>query len=144
MKSDQIYIGNIMSCTSYKEHITFGSSLSIGGQEICSDSFGYIEQKSEIYKENAILLKLKNGGFVDLDNLNTFFDHISVKKRCTKDGFYLDGIIMSTSAHKEGCLFVDSNPETLHMYEPSNIVQNISVHQFKKKMKKNSTTLEKK
>ena len=44
MKSDKIYIGNIMCCTDYQEHTTFSSTTLVDNKEVCSDSFGYIEE----------------------------------------------------------------------------------------------------
>jgi|GEM_PF-957631 len=138
MKTDQIYIGNINRCTKYVSHTTFSSETFIGDDCICSDSFGYIDKDFEPYKENAILIKLKNGGFVDLENLNTVLDHLEVLTTSTKDGFYLGGIIMSNHAHCEGCLFVDQI--SLKSYYPENKNDvNISARQLKKQIKKKPT-----
>ena len=136
MKTDQIFIGNINKCTKYINHTTFSSGTFIGDTCICSDSFGYIEKEDEIYKENAILIKLKNGGYVDLENLNSIFNHLEVLTKTTRDGFYLGGIIMSTSAHCEDSIFVDSKSLVPYYAENKNN-SNISARQLKKQIRKN-------
>jgi hypothetical protein len=138
MKTDQIFIGNINKCTKYINHTTFSSGTFIGDQCIGCDSFGYIEKEDEIYKENAILIKLKNGGYVDLENLNSIFDHLKVLNTTTRDGFYLGGIIMSTSAHCVGSIFVDQKSLVPYYTENKNN-SNISARQLKKQIKRNST-----
>ncbi len=133
MKTDQIFIGNINKCTKYISHTTFSSETFIGDQCISSDSFGYIEKEAEIYKENAILIKLKNGGYVDLENLNTVLDYLKVAKTFTKGGFYLGGIVLSTFAYNEGSLFVDSN-SLVPYYAETKKNENISTRQLKKQL----------
>jgi hypothetical protein len=135
MKTDQIFIGNINRCTKYVNHTTFSSGTFIGDECICSDSFGYIEKEDELYKENAILIKLKNGGFVDLENLNSILDHLKVLNTTTKDGFYLGGIIMSTHAHCKDSIFVDSK-SLVPYYSESKTNGKISARQLKKQLKK--------
>jgi len=131
MKTDQIFIGNINKCTKYKIHNNFSSETFIGDQCICCDSFGYIEVENEVYKENAILIKLKNGGYVDLENLNSIFDHLKIAGTIKKEGFYLGGIIMSNYAHCNGSIFVDT--KSLVPYRTKNkTYSNISVRQLKK------------
>ncbi len=87
IKTDQIFIGNINKRTKYIDHTTFSSEIFIGDQCISYDSFGYIEKEDKIYKEKAVLIKLKNGGCVDLENLNTVFDYLRVAGTITKEGF---------------------------------------------------------
>jgi len=137
MKTDQIFIGNINKCTKYVDHVTFSGKTFIGDECICSDSFGYVEKQDVVYKENAILIKLKNGGYVDLEKLNSIFDHLKVLNATTKDGFYLGGIIMSTSAHCEDCLFVDSKSLVPYYTENKNN-SNISARQLKKQINRNN------
>ena len=74
MKTDQIFIGDIRKCTKYETHTTFSSSTYIGDQCIGCDSFGYIDKDDELYKENAVLIKIKNGGYVDLERFNSILD----------------------------------------------------------------------
>ena len=78
MKPEQIFIGNIRRCTKYENHTTFSSSTYIGDQCIGCDSFGYIEEENELYKENAILIKVEHGGYVDLEKLNSILDYIKM------------------------------------------------------------------
>jgi len=107
MKPEQIFIGNIRRCTKYENHTTFSSSTYIGGQCIGCDSFGYIEKEDELYKENAVLIKVEHGGYVDLEKLNSILDYIKIYSDITKDGYRLGGLMMSTSAHCINSLFID-------------------------------------
>ena len=109
MKAKQIFIGNIRECTKSEEHITTTSKTYSNGECVGSESMGYINTESDIYRENAILIKIKNGGYVDLTRLNSILDYIKVRKDITKWGFRLGGLIMASSANRVGKLFVDEN-----------------------------------
>ena len=134
MKIDMnnVFIGTIRKCTKYKMHTTFSAGTYIGNVCISEECFGHVETDSTVYKENAKLLKITNGGYVDLDLLNNFLDEIKVKSRITKNGFYLNGLIMSTSANKMDCLFVDE--ESLIQYEPLKEIKRPTVKKLKKTM----------
>ena len=111
MKAEQIFIGNINKCTKYEQHDILKSELidGISGEVIGCERFGYIEREGEVYKENAILIKLQNGGYVDIDNLNSILDQLSVYRDITRDGYKAGRLIMPTLAWKEGCLYVDES-----------------------------------
>lgn len=106
MKTDQIFIGDINKCTKYETHNTFSSSTYIGDECVSCDSIGYIDTDDEPYKENAILIKIENGGYVDLERFNSILDYISIYQDITKDGFRLGGLMMSTSPCCVDDLFV--------------------------------------
>ena len=128
-----INLGTIKKCTEYKIHTTFSSTVSINGIDCFKDSFGHIESDSEIYKENAVLIKVVDSGYVDLDSLKRFRDTIKVKNSITRDGgFYLDRLILGTSEYKEGCLFVDES--TLKQYEPLDNKKTKTIKQLKKSL----------
>lgn len=128
-----IYFGTIKKCTEYEMHTTFSSKMSINGIDCFEDSFGMIESDSEIYKENAVLIKVVESGYVDLDTLKGFRDTIKVKNSITRNGgFYLDRLILGNSEHKEGCLFVDES--TLRQYEPLDNKKTTTVKQLKKSL----------
>ena len=107
MKAEQIFIGDIRKCTKYETHTTFSSSAYIGNQCIVCDSFGYIDEDDELYKKNAILIKIKSGGYVDLERFNSIIDYIRIYHDITKNGYRLGRLMMSTSAHCIDSLFVD-------------------------------------
>lgn len=109
MKAKQIFIGNIRECTKSEEYITTTSKTYINGECVGTESMGYINIESDIYRENTILIKIKNGGYVDLARLNSILDYIKVRKDITKWGFRLGGLIMASSANRVGELFVDEN-----------------------------------
>lgn len=93
MEEERYFIGNIKKCTKLKTHKTFEMVT-----EGITDSFGYIEIEDELYKENAILLKTKEG-YIDLDNLTTLYN---IKKNRNKKN-----ILMPTYPIYIGCLFID-------------------------------------
>lgn len=134
MKSEQIFIGDIRKCTKYETNNTFSSGMYIGNQCIDCTSFGYIDTDDEIYKENAVLIKLKNGSYVDLERLNSVLDYIRIYRDMTSDGYYLGGIMMSTSAYGMDSLFVDEKSLTPY-YTDKQQPSHISVHQLKKHAK---------
>lgn len=135
MKTDQIFIGDIRKCTKYETHTTFSGSEYIGDCCIGCDSFGYIDEDNELYKENAILIKIKNGGYVDLERFNSILDYIKIHQDITKDGYRLGGLMMSTSAHCINSLFVDENSLKPY-YADKQQTSDISVRQLKKQIKK--------
>ena len=91
----------------------------------------------ELYKENAVLIKVKNGGYVDLENFNSILDYIKIHQDITKNGYRLGGLIMSTSAHCINSLFVDRK-SLIPYYKNKEQDNNISVHQLKKQINNNS------
>lgn len=136
MKTDQIFVGNIRKCTKYELHTKFSSSISMGQGIVISDSVGHLTTDDELYKENAILIKIKNGGYVDLERVHSIFDHIRVYRDITENGIRLGGLIMSTEAHCIDSLFVDR--ASLKPYYPDKQqTDDISVRQLKKQLKKN-------
>ncbi len=137
MKTDQIFIGDIRKCTKYETHTTFSSETYFGNQCIACDSFGYIDSDDELYKENAILIKIENGGYVDLDCFKSFLDYFKIYQDITKEGYRLGGLMMSTKAHCINSLFVDK--ESLKpYYVDKQQTKNISVHKLKKQVKNNN------
>lgn len=134
MKTEQIYVGNIRKCTKYETHTTFSNRTYIGDQCIGCDSFEYIDSDDELYKENAVLIKIKNGGYVDLERINSILDYIRIYRDITKDGYRLGGLMMSTSAHSKDSLFVDKKPLKPY-YDDKQPNSKISIHQLKKQIK---------
>lgn len=89
----------------------------------------------DIFRENAILIKFTDGGYVDLDKLNSFLDYIGIYQDVTN--YHLRELIMSTSAHYLGSLFVDE--ESLKpYYDNLEQTKKISVHRLKKEVKNNN------
>ena len=80
MKPDKVFIGNIKRCTKYISHSRFTGNVFIGEECVNLSSFGYIESEDELYKENAVLVKTKNGGYIDLENFNSILDYLKIYK----------------------------------------------------------------
>ena len=133
MKTEQIFTGDIRKCTKYERHTSFESKTYINGVCVDCDSFGHIETDDVLYRENAVLIKIQNGGYIDLDTLNSVLDYIKVKKNIKEDGFILGGLILDTSAHCMDSLFVDS--ESLKPYYNNDKKDNISVRKLRKQVK---------
>lgn len=104
MEESNLFIGNIKKCTKYETHKII--SFSMAG---CCDSFGYMEIEEELYKENAALIKTKDGKFIDIEDI---LDISQIKKTKGK-------IKMTTYPTKKGCLFVDEKTLKPHGTEYS-------------------------
>lgn len=133
MKPEQIFIGSIRKCTKYEMHTTFSMTISIGGAPLGTDSFGYIEQDSILEKENAVLVKLEKGGYVDLDTFNSALDYLRIYKDVTKHGYRTGGLILSTSPNKIGSIFVDESSVKPY-YQTKDKVKNITFGKLKKEV----------
>lgn len=130
---ENVFIGTINKCTQYDIEKIFSDEVYIGNSWIGGDSIGYIIKDGLPFKENAILLKVAKDGYVDLDTLNSFLDEIKVKSNISKNGgFYLNGLILSNSPHKFGCLYVDES--TLKQYKPLKEIKKPTVKKLKKTM----------
>ena len=134
MKTEKIYIGNIRRCTSYEEHYTRTASTCIDDMCIENESLGYINSDDVLYKENAILLKLDNGGFVDLEDLNSLLDILKLKKNSLSKWITLGGSVMITTPYENDCLFVDRN--SLRNYSDE-VKSNVSVYKLRKNIANN-------
>lgn len=133
MKIEGVYVGTIRKCTKYDHHESFRNETFINGISLGCSGFGHIEVDDEPYKENAMLVKIENGGYVDLGRFNSILDYLKIYKSFTKNGFTLGGLMMSTSAHKLNSLFVDE--ETLEPYYKNNSKQkNVSMLKLKKQI----------
>lgn len=135
MKPEQIFIGNIRKCTMYEEYNKIRYGAYLDGTPIGCDTICNCKTKSKLYKANAILVKLKCGGYVDIDNLNNILDYFKMNKDIKRDGYYLGGMIMSYEAHAKDCLFVDYS-SLREYYQYPEIENNISVKKLKKEIKR--------
>ena len=107
MRPEQIFIGNIRKCTKYESHTIFQSKTYMDEECIGFDFFGCLNIDDELFKENAILIKIEKGGYVDLERFNSILDYVKIYKDITKDGYVLGGLMMSTYSHGLDSLFVD-------------------------------------
>lgn len=125
---ENVYIGSIRICTKYNTY-NEGTSKDC----ISEEGFGSIEIDSFVSRKNAKLLKVTNGGYVDLDYLNSFLDELKVKNGLKKNGgFYSGGLIIGTSPSKVHMAFVDES--TLIQYEPLKEIKRPTVKKLKKTM----------
>lgn len=61
-----------------------------------------------MYKENVLLVKIKNGGYVEFDKLNSLINKIKIGKDIHKNG-WREGFMMSTCPSYVGDHFVDDS-----------------------------------
>lgn len=106
---EDVYVGDIYKCTEHRYTPTMENCFCLGEGFDYYGTVGYIVKKGKLYKSNAILVKIKNGGFVDIDSYKTFIDYIKICRDITKNGFILDGIVLETSPHKIDSLYVESD-----------------------------------
>ncbi len=139
MDSKQIFIGNIKKCTKYDISTTFSSETYIGEQCISCDSFGYIQEESEIAKENAVLIRVAKSRYVDIDSYRSAVDYFKVRQSLTGTRMNMDGIVMSTSPYHVGCLFVDEDSLQPYYTEEQD-PKNISVRKLKKELRQKNNS----
>lgn len=106
MKSDSIFVADIKKCTSYDTTNLFCCEEYINGKLVGRSGFGYITHEGEVIKKDAILINLKNGGYVDIDSLNGVVDVVKTLKDMRRRGFVTGGKIMSTSPSRVGSVYV--------------------------------------
>lgn len=129
IKVTSIYIGNIMKVLSneivikHKVHIP-GISLNLGQPKF----------KSERFKENAILIKVAENGYVDFDS----YDELKVKKCLnTNESFILDGtIIPATLSPILQDLYID--PKSLKPFPIGSKQDDILIDELDKVFKKSN------
>ena len=137
MRAEQFYRGNIFECTSLTiEHYPV---------EVCS-IFGGIETKisykHKLVKFCAILVKLDNGYYVDIENLNSLLDYLKLYRDCivVNSNLYSLGLLTTASnflmstRQSEGSLFVDKS--SLVPYYDGAMKKSISIHSLRKTLKK--------
>ena len=136
MNTDKIFLGDIRKCTKYEVQKMYTFSTYINDQCIGCDSFGYVDCDDELFKEKAILIKIENGGYVDLENLNSILDYIKIYRDIKKDGYRLGGLMMSTSPHCVDSLFVDQDSLRPY-YAKDQQVTDIPLRKLKKQVNNN-------
>lgn len=133
MKTDRIFIGNIKMCTKCEFCNVISNNDYIDDKCIGSASFGYIDYEEKIVKENAILIKLKDYFYVDIENLNSFLDYILISGVIINP--ILTNLAILTAPYKKNQLFVDK--ESLKPYYGNEEkIDNISLKTLKKNLKK--------
>lgn len=130
MKSNQIFIANLRKCTKHESHALFQSSTEINGESLGGEIFGYTDRQDELYKENAILIQMKNGAYVDIDVLKSYFDYLKLFRDITPNGFINNGIFLSTMPTKVGDIFIDY--KTIEPYYDFPQVENVSFRSLKR------------
>lgn len=134
MKPDKVFIGNIKRCTKYISHSRFTGNVFIGEECVSLNSFGYIESEDELYKENAVLVKTKNGGYIDLENFNSILDYLKIYKDDAQRDYNLWKTIMPTHSRDSNSLFVDENSLKPY-FNSEDKKEEISIYQLRRRQK---------
>lgn len=123
MNSNQVFIGNIKKCTKYKTPVPCNCNKYINHHD---------KSESEITKKNAVLIKVVEGGYVDIDSYNSALDYFKVRQSISKKSLGINELILSTSPYQENCLFIDSS--SLRPYYQKEESKIISLRNLKKEV----------
>lgn len=135
MKKEQIFIGDISRCTFYKPYYYFEEGGLLAG--ITSG----VEFDSKSFKKNAVLIRLENGYYLDVECLNSVLDYLKLCKDKIVLGsqWYplgigkLSGLLMSTQPDATGALFVEKSSIEPY-YNNIKKMGRVSARQLKKQL----------
>jgi hypothetical protein len=124
MKPENLFIGNLNKCVKYNEILDFE----------CGDSvLGHREIENELYERDVVLLKTKNGNYVDVRELNLF---LQISLFLMPNGSvhypmdYPYNAMLTTYPWRNGQLFVDKD-SLVPYYSKDNDLKNVSIHKLK-------------
>ena len=98
MKLEGLYTGTILKCTYINDTL----------KNDVDESYGFFRYNYEMYKENVLLAKIENGGYVEFDKLNSIINRIKIGKDIHKNG-WREGLMISTCPGNVGDYFIDAN-----------------------------------
>lgn len=90
---EDVFIGDINELTTDTKQKNTMACIGPFGLSV----FGYIEEPEvKTYKKDAILIKVADGGYVDVEDIKTFLSCRKINRTLSKDGhgFTLGGIVM--------------------------------------------------
>ena len=127
MKTNQFFVGNVMKCKNYEfDGFTVDRSFKNDQLKIYSSLYD-----GDLVKENAILIQLNVGEYIDIDNVKSTLELFKIYKYILK--VCKKGKILSTSPDHNDMLFIDC--DSLKPYYAENQkVEKISLRQFKKNL----------
>ncbi len=134
MKPDQVFVGDIKRCTSFEFHDDMAVKLERNGQIIDLATFGHIEVEEETIKENAVLIRMKSGQYVDVENLNGTLDYLKACYQGSKKYTSRGGLLLETEPHTRGDVYVDE--ESLQPYYRETMTDSVSFMHLKKQWPK--------
>lgn len=131
MDSNKIFVGDIKICTKYDNVILQSSTFFVDSAPISIERFGFIDVMAKPYINEAVLLEIKDGRYVDINRLNTIKDYLRMYYECFSKYIYHNGILMPTRPMAEGMLFVDE--ESLIPYYLGE-EKNVSIRSLKREL----------
>lgn len=115
IRPDDVFWGDIKKCTKEATTIVTKQSYLLDDFEIEANRTQIVPPETEDYKRGAILIKIKDQGFVDLDLLNDSFQTFyHLRKDIQQKEKELKTMIITTYPRKKDDLFV--NPGSLQAY----------------------------
>ncbi len=127
---ENVFWGDIKKCTKEAKTIVTKQPYLIDDFEIKANSTKIIPPKTEDYKKDAILIRIPDQGFVDLDTLKDSFQiFYHLRKDIHQKEKELKTMIMTTYPRKKDDLFV--NPGSLQPYYGPNQNFKVRVKQLK-------------
>ena len=131
MKTNQFFVGNVMKCKNYESNVLVEDKSFKGDQLEFYSSLGYCDYDGDLVKENAILIQLNVGQYVDIDNVKSTLEFFKIYKNILKA--YNEGKVLSISPDHNDMLYIDC--DSLKPYYAENQkVKKISLRQFKKNL----------
>lgn len=124
MKPEQIYVGNINKCTMYKTVNLFGLRNEFG-----FSPYTHIKTQSEIHKENAVLIKLRESKYVELESLKNLLKILRILMELDGTTYSTTSPVMDVTPFCEDILFVDEASLKPYYKEPQNM-RSVSVRKL--------------
>lgn len=126
MKQENIFIGDIKKCLNGKYTTGIGCAAGSSRNFQKHNIPTYFKSlEDEVIKKDVILVRFKNGVYIDLDEIENVFDYLSLKLNIAMDKY---GIFMATNPQKINDVFVDY--QSLKPYSTEK--RNVSIKQLKK------------
>ena len=124
IEPNKVWIGNIIKCTKFKRTTEYNDG---------NYAYGSVEIETEVYKKNAVLIEITNGGFIDLDFIKneSLSDYKKIYNCFNKHGWKCKNIILPTIASEKDSLYVDKKT-LIPFFDECNQVEKTSVKQLKK------------
>ena len=135
MKTNQFFVGNVVKCKNYESNVfTVDRSFKNDQLKIYSSLYD-----GDLVKENAILIQLNVGEYIDIDNVKSTLELFKIYKYILK--VCKKGKILSTSPDHNDMLYIDC--DSLKPYYAENQkVEKISLRQFKKNLNAKGCNIE--
>ena len=98
----ELYEGTILICKKFKvEKETPGIQMN-------ASHFHSVTTKSEVYKENVALVKIRPFAYVEEERFKNLLSRYRLVRHFLEKGFFIDDLLMPTFPYGVNTLYVDS------------------------------------